>query len=155
MNRRNGFTLLEILLVVAAISILAGIVIIALNPAKQLGETRNAQRFSDLDAVLEAAWQYNIDNGSLPSSINNDTCPGSTFTEICKSSISTSTCSSSNLVNLKVLTHNTTYLTSLPIDPSDDGTGNGTGYHIVTTDDDRVQVCAPDAELSTTISLIR
>lgn len=34
---RSGFTLIEVLLVVALLSILAGIVILAINPIKQLG----------------------------------------------------------------------------------------------------------------------
>ena len=70
MSQQRGFTLLEILLVVAAIAMYAGIVILALNPNKQLADTRNAQRRADVNTILSAVYQYAIDNdGSLPSSI--------------------------------------------------------------------------------------
>ncbi|MFH1188623.1 MAG: LamG-like jellyroll fold domain-containing protein [bacterium] len=70
-KKTSGFTLLEILLVVAAIGILAGVVVIAINPAKQLAEARNAQRRADVEALLEAVYQYSIDNnGNFPAGID-------------------------------------------------------------------------------------
>jgi len=141
---RKGFTLLEILLVVAAISILAGIVILAINPTKQLGEARNAQRRADVNTVLNAVYQYAIDNkGTLPASLT------ITSTEICKTG---GTCT--GLIDLAVLTTAEKYLTSMPIDPSG-GTTNGTGYNILKTANGRVTVTAPAAEQSATISVTR
>ena len=76
-NLKSGFTLLEILLVVGIISILAGIVIVAVNPVKQLNAVRNAQRMSDMKQINSAISQYYIKNFEYPAGIT------STITEIC------------------------------------------------------------------------
>jgi prepilin-type N-terminal cleavage/methylation domain-containing protein len=143
-SKKRGFTLLEILLVVAAIAILAGIVIVAINPTKQLGDTKNAQRYVDVNTILNAVYQYALDNsGTLPATIT------TTQTEICKTG---GTCT--GLVDLGVLTTNEEYLVSMPFDPTG-GSTNGAGYEIVKTANGRVTVVAPDAEQSATISVTR
>ncbi len=142
-NYKKGFTLLEILLVVAAITILAGIVILAINPNKQLADTRNSQRWMDVNAILSAVYQYSIDNnGNLPSTIT------TTATAICKTG-QTGAC-----VSLADLTTNEKYLVSIPVDPSGPS-GINSGYTIVKTANNRITISAPLAEQSATINVTR
>src|SRR3989344_9462704 len=97
--KQKGFTLLEILLVVALIAILAGIVILAINPGKQLGDTRNAQRRVDINTILNGVYQYTIDNnGRLPSTIT------TTSTEICLTGTGTASATCGALIDLQHLT---------------------------------------------------
>ena len=150
-RNQKGFTLIEILLVVAAIAILAGIVILAINPNKQLGDTRNAQRRADVNSILNAVYQYALDNnGTLPT-MPTATCALLATNEVCKLT-ATGTCATG--VNLSVITTAEKYLTSMPIDPTV-STTNGTGYYITKSANGRVTVCAPSAEQSATISVTR
>jgi len=150
-SEQRGFTLLEILLVVAAIAILAGIVIVAINPARQLGETRNAQRKVDVRTILSAVQQYQLKEGGIPPGVpSGSSCGEDESQEICQTDAS----SCSGLVDLSVLTDNQKYVTAIPIDPqgSITGSGNGTGYMIYQNSNNRVTVCAFQAELQETIS---
>ena len=158
---KGGFTLLEILLVIGIIAILAGIVIVAINPSKQLAVVRNTQRKSDLKQLYNAITQYYIDNSAYPSTIST-----TTLNEVCNtgavSNTSTSTsganCATAGLANLSVLVP--TYLTAIPTDPTGTSsllsfiptayaatTATGTGYKVGVNTAKQVLISAPLAEL--------
>lgn len=143
-STRGGFTLIELLLVIGIIAILAAIVIVAINPTKQLGDARNAQRRSDVNTILNAVYQYSIDNnGNLPSTIT------TTTKVICKSGVNVS-CGSDG-ISLNMLTGS--YLVGLPYDPQS-ATATGTNYTIIKINN-RVTVNAPGAEQGAAISVTR
>lgn len=149
---KKGFTLIEVLLVIALIAILAGITIVAINPARQAGQAANTQRKSDVNTILNAIHQYMVDNsGQVPASIPSGyNCEGEEYFRICKTGAS----SCVNLVDLSVLTASETYLVSIPINPGLDGT-NFTGYNVIKSANGRVTVCAPDAYNDEAISATR
>jgi len=146
--KNKGFTLIEILVVIGIIAILAAVAIVAINPARQFAQANNAQRWSNVNTILNAVYQYAIDNnGSLPSAITG------TATEVCE----TGAASCTGLIDLSDVTLNELYLVSMPLDPQcpDACLTNGVGYIISTTTNGRVVVSAPDAQLGETISVTR
>lgn len=61
---KKGFTLIELLIVIGILAILATTVVLVLNPAAILQETRDTQRISDLGAVNSAIGLYLATVGS-------------------------------------------------------------------------------------------
>ncbi|MEY2986261.1 MAG: hypothetical protein RJB24_490 [Candidatus Parcubacteria bacterium] len=61
----KGFTLLEILLVIAAIGILATIVLVAINPNRQITKISASEAKYNVNSMYKALEQYNIDNGGV------------------------------------------------------------------------------------------
>ena len=156
-HAQSGFTLLEVLLVVAAIAILSGIVIVAINPSQQLAESRNDQRQVDVRTILSALEQYMSEhNNNTPDVIINylatEDCPNQPDTdEICATGAEDCT----GLLDFSALTANQKYLAQLPIDPHGGfRNANATGYGIIRLDaSHRLVVCALKSELGEPISI--
>ena len=136
-SAKSGFTLLEILLVVGIISILAGIVILAINPTKQLGDTRNAQRRSDVLTILNAVYQYSLDNNGSLDTITNSDGP------LTPSSTCSDTGTKVNVLSDKLVSASSTYLTAIPHDPNATDAATDAKYYIVKLPSGRLTVCAP------------
>jgi prepilin-type N-terminal cleavage/methylation domain-containing protein len=66
MKGQKGFTLVEMLAVIAIIAILAGTVLLNINPVEVMRKSRDAKRISDLKTVQSALELYFADNRSYP-----------------------------------------------------------------------------------------
>lgn len=56
-QQKEGFTLIEVLVVIGIIAILATVVLVAVNPSRQFKLARDSQRTSNVNAILNAIHQ--------------------------------------------------------------------------------------------------
>ena len=68
---RSGFTLIELILVVAIFGIFTAGIIAVVNPAQQILKANDGKRKSDLEQIQRALESYYHDSGRYPSVSSN------------------------------------------------------------------------------------
>jgi type IV pilus assembly protein PilA len=143
-QKLKGFSITELLIVVGVIIVLAGIIVVAVNPNRQFQLARNTARRSDVNSILNAIQSLaNDSKGVYPTEVitaTTATCIGTG--PQCK-----------DLAAILVSSGN--YLPEIPKDPSG-GSDSDSGYTIQYNETSkRVTIAAPKAEMSQVISVTK
>lgn len=144
MKNKRGFTLVEILIVIAIIGILAAMVIISINPNRQFKSARDTQRLTHISTILNAIGQNIAEHKGI------FTCNGAVLTF---PAASTTIKSAGGFDLAPCLVPD--YLQALPFDPTVAGASYtststyNTGYDISqVAATGRITMTAPGAELN-------
>ncbi len=133
--RRPGFTLIELMISIAILAIIAAIVIVAINPTKQIAQAQNAQRSQNINTILNAFYQYSLDNGGKfqdPAVVTAGDCTipisPAPARKICLPSVSAAACDFGALDDGNGCIYTgliiPKYIVDIPLDPQDSVGGN-------------------------------
>lgn len=142
-SARNGFSLIEALLVIAIISMLTTTSLFYLKPMDNMSKAKDSQRRTDVQTILNAIHQYALDHrGNFP------VCIDDLFRNICAGKDCSGVSQSCNLYPIVGK-----YIVAIPVDPGGPD-GNDSNYD-VQMQGGRITVRAPEAEKTQVIQATR
>ena len=124
--------------------LVAPTLLMELNPSNNFSETRNVQRASDVNQILNALSQYRSEAGNSINDFENLTYCSEEYNFIGKDI---------GLIDLESQLVDE-YIVGIPFDPQI-GSDNNTGYTMCLAEDDRIEITAPFAEQGQFISVSR
>ncbi|RJQ33699.1 hypothetical protein C4566_03020 [Candidatus Parcubacteria bacterium] len=150
----KGFSIFTLIIGIGVVAILAVGIFVFLNPSKRLGQSYNARRWTDINALAKAIELYSLDNQALPADFSTGTLSVAEKFVLC-SSEGALECDGETLGCLVV---NDTdflgqYLETLPVDPLKSDTSD-TGYYISRQGDNMLVIGACDSYNNESISLV-
>lgn len=148
----KGFTLIEMLVVIAIIGLFASVMIVAINPPRQLAKARDTQRKTDIYTLVSAIYQYASEHsGALP---DTDGSPLTSNFPTSYRCIGTSA-SCFNLAGAGVTgdTIVPVYIVTMPMDPRT-GTASNTGYSVYVDTNNHIHASAT-GEVETLIEVVK
>jgi len=142
-SAQKGFTLVEILIVVALIAILAVIALVTINPAEAQKKSRDARRIKELGTLQGVIEQYMSDNPDFGGVTATSNDAGATVKNSCNTGWLSQGTNVMDLCN---------YANTIPVDPlnrsaeyvaSSDGTVStaAVSYQVIIDDLARYRIC--------------
>ncbi len=113
-RKQKGFTLIEVLIVVALLAILAVVALVAINPAEAQKKARDTQRLKEAGDLQKVMEQYTADTPSAAA-----------FTAASTANAASNACGTAGWLGIDMCN----YVNTLVIDPRNTGSG---GVYITT-----------------------
>lgn len=131
---KKAFTLVELIITIAVIAILTATLFVASRPQKRIGETNDAKRKNDAQAIEQAIKVLATDNGVVPSELK-DLTENQKFAIVKAGGTVTGTYSCTALgtsIDKKDISSTLlSVISAMPMDPELTSSSNETGYYIV------------------------
>ncbi|MBI5530835.1 MAG: type II secretion system protein [Candidatus Doudnabacteria bacterium] len=155
-KQTSAFTLIELIVVLGILSILMTLVLVALDPATRFAQARNAKRWTEVNAILEALVHYDADHSGYPSVIDSSADTSQiigTNSKGCDTGCG-DILTKAECVDLDYALGQR-YLAKIPCDPLETGCPGFSGYYVNILPERVLVVGACDPELGITIKVMR